>query len=282
MIRLIEAELFKLRKRSMTWILLAVMVAVVVVIYLILLAISNVALPNGRRAGEIVSLLGLPGAIPFAFRLLASFGSALGVVLFASGIGNEYNWRTIRTVLISSESRAKILIAKLIAMGLCVVAGLLIGVAVGFGMSLLTTALGGYRFDFSFFTAGYAWDQFLQLCRTLYIMLPYELLAFLFAIVGKSAMPGIAVGIGAFFLEGIISALMYAAGGWIAQIPAYLINANFNAFNGLNRLPTQLGGAFGGSLATPGIEHAAIVLGAYIAVFLAAAFLTFQKRDVTV
>jgi ABC-2 type transport system permease protein len=280
--RLIGAELFKLRKRAMTWILLAIMTGIIVLLYLILLAISNVSLPNGRRAGDIVALLGLPGAIPFAFSLLASFGSALGVVLVASGVGNEYNWRTIRTVVMSSESRAKLLVAKLVAMGLYIVAGLLIGVAAGFIMSLVTTAIGGYKFDFGFFTAGYAWDQFLQFWRTFYIMLPYELLAFLFAIVGRSAMPGIAVGIGVFFLEGIISALMYVAGGWVADIPAYLINANFSAINRLNQLPTQLGGAFAANLNTPGIAHAAITLAVYIVVFLVAAFYTFQKRDVTV
>ncbi len=282
MTRLIGAELFKLRKRAMTWILLSIMVGIIVVLYLILLAISNVALPNGRRAGDIVALLGLPGAIPFAFSLLGSFGSALGVVLFASGVGNEYNWRTIRTVLISSESRAKLLVAKLVAMGIYVVLGLLIGVVAGFIMSLITTAIGGYQYDFSFLTGRYLWDQVLQLGRTFYIMLPYELLAFLFAIIGRSAMPGIAVGIGTFFLEGIVSALMYAAGGWVADVPAYLINANFAAINRLNRLPTQLGGAFGGNLSTPSLEHAAITLAVYIVVFLAVAFYTFQKRDVTV
>lgn len=282
MIRLIGAELFKLRKRAMTWILLSIMIGMIVVLYLILLAISNVALPNGRRAGDIVALLGLPGAIPFAFSLLGSFGSALGVVLFASGVGNEYNWRTIRTVLISSESRAKLLAAKLVAMGIYAVAGLLIGVAAGFIMSLVTTAIGGYQYDFSFLTGSYLWHQLLQLGRTFYIMLPYELLAFLFAVVGRSAMPGIAVGIGTFFLEGIVSALMYAAGGWVADVPAYLINANFAAINRLNQLPTQLGGAFGGNLTPPSVEHAAITLAIYIVVFLAAAFYTFQKRDVTV
>jgi ABC-2 type transport system permease protein len=281
--RLISAELFKLRKRAMTSILLLIMIGIIIVLYFVLLAISNVRLPGGQTAGNIESLLGLKGALPFAMTLLATFGSALGVVLVASGVGNEYNWRTIRTMLISSESRVKLLGAKLVAMGTYILLGLLIGIVAGFIMSLITTAIAGRTFDFGFFTGTYAWNQFLQFWRTFYIMLPYLLLAFLFAIVGRSAMPGIAVAIGVFFLEGIVSTLMYAAGGWVADIPAYLINANFSAISRLNDLPRGVGGAFeGGLVQLPSTTHAAIALAIYIIIFAGAGFYTFIKRDVTV
>lgn len=284
MSRLLVAEIFKLRKRAMSWILLAIMIGIIILLYFILLAISNVDI-NGQRAGNLESLLGLEGSIPFAFALLASFGSALAVVLMASTVGNEYNWRTIRTMLISSESRTKLLLAKLLAVSLVIVLGLIIGLIAGFIMSIITTAIGGYKYDFSFFTGSYIWNQFLQLWRTFYIMIPYVMLAFLFAIVGRSAMPGIAVGIGVFFLEAIISSLMYTAGGWVARIPAYLINANFNAIQSLNNLPGRVGSGFGGGTAmasyTPSLTHAAITLGIYIVVFIVVGFLVFRKRDVT-
>ena len=283
MTRLFSAEFFKLRKRSMTKILLLIMIGIIIVLYFVLLAISNVSLPGGQRAGNITTLLGLPGALPFALTLMATFGSALAVVLAASMMGNEYNWRTIRTMVISSESRTKLIAAKLLTVLVYILIGLVIGMAAGFLMSLLTTAIGGYRYDFSFFTGSYAWAQFLQLWRTFYIMMPYVLLAFLFAVIGRSAMPGIAVGIGVFFLEGIITTLMRVAGGWVANIPDYLINANFAAINRLNDLPGQVGGAFGGGgNSLPSVTHAAITLAVYIVVFVAAAFYTFNKRDVTV
>jgi ABC-2 type transport system permease protein len=284
MSRLLVAEIFKLRKRAMSWILLAIMIGIIILLYFVLLAISNVDI-NGQRAGNLESLLGLEGAIPFAFALLGSFGSALAVVLMASTVGNEYNWRTIRTMLISSESRTKLLLAKLLAVCLFIVLGLIIGLIAGFIMSIITTAIGGYKYDFSFFTGSYVWNQFVQLWRTFYIMMPYVMLAFLFAIVGRSAMPGIAVGIGVFFLEAIISGLMYTAGGWVSRIPAYLINANFNAIQSLNNLPGRVGSGFGGGTAmasyTPSLMHAAIILGIYIVVFIVVGFLVFRKRDVT-
>ena len=73
------------------------------------------------------------------------------------------------------------------------------------------------------------WAQFLQFWRTFFIIMPFALLGFLMAIVGRSAMPGIATGIGVVFLEEIITAFMRLAGGWIAKVPDYLLNANVSA-----------------------------------------------------
>lgn len=287
MTRLIGAELFKLRKRQMTWILLGVLVGIIVLINFLLLAISKVNLPTGPHAppvGEIQNLLGLPVALPLTISLLSSFGSVLAVILMASSMGSEYNWRTIRTAVISSESRFKLLGAKLISAAILILIGMVLGLAAGFLMGIVTTAIGGYKFDFSFATGTYLWDQFLQFWRTFYILIPYMLLGFMFSIVGRSAMPGIALGIGIIFLEGIITAFMTLAGGWIANIPDYLIAANVRAINSLATLPQgfQAGMGFGGgSERLPSVPHATITLAVYIMLFLIIAFYLFRKRDVT-
>ena len=106
-------------------------------------------------------------------------------------------------------------------------------------MSLITTAIGGYAFDFSFATGGYLWDQFLQFWRTFFVLIPYVLLGFLFAVVGRSAMPGIAlgIGIGILFLESLVTTFMSLAGGWIAKVPDYLLAANVRAITFLAGLP---------------------------------------------
>jgi|GEM_PF-305704 len=282
--RIINAEIFKLRKRPMTRILLAILAGIIIIVNLLLLAISKVTLPTpGEQIGSIQNLLGLPAAIPFALSLVSSFGSVLAVILIASSAGNEYNWRTIRTFIVSCESRFKFLTAKLISAGVFILIGMICGVATGFIMSLITTAIGGYAFDFSFATGSYLWAQFLQFWRTLYVMLPFILLGFLMSIVGRSAMPGIATGIGVFFLESIITTFMRLAGGWIARIPDYLLTANVNALNALADLPRGFQGGFGGSStqALPSPTHAYITLGIYSLVFLALGFYIFRKRDIT-
>ncbi len=286
MTRLVRAELFKLRKRLMTRVLLYVLVGVMVVLYLLLFAVSNISIPahGAEDIGDIQNLLGLPLALPFALSILSSFGTILAVILVASSIGTEYSWRTIRTILICSEGRLKFLVAKLVAAGILILTGMVIGLATGFLMSIITTAIGGYSFDFSFMTSEYLWDQFLQFWRTVYVMMPYTLLGFLLAIVGRSTMPGIALGIGIYFLESIITTFMILAGGWIAEIPNYLLAANVRTITAMNNLPQGFGAGMGGgnfSGQLPDLWQAFVVLGGYSLIFIALAFYLFRKRDVT-
>jgi ABC-type transport system involved in multi-copper enzyme maturation permease subunit len=284
--KIIRAELLKLRKRSLTWILLYVLIGIMVLLHSLLYLISKITIPGQTLpgTGNLQSLLGLPMSIPFALTLLTSFGAVLTVILTASSIGNEYNWRTIRIALISSESRFKFLGAKLISIAIFILIGMVIGLATGFVMGLITTAIGGNSFDFGFLTGGYLWDQFLQFWRTFFVILPFMLFASLFAVVGRSAMPGIAVGIGILFLEPIITSFMTLAGGWVAKIPDYLFTANVNAINALNNLPIPgkfSGGMIGSSSQTPSVSHAFAVLSVYIVIFICVAFYIFRKRDVT-
>ena len=183
-----------------------------------------------------------------------------------------------------SESRFKLLGAKLISTGILVLIGLLVGVATGFIMSLITTAIGSYSFDFSFATGGYLWDQFLQFWRTYFVLIPYVLLGFLFAIVGRSAMLGIALGIGVFFLESLVTTFMSLAGGWIAKVPDYLLAANIRAITSLAGLPEGFSvgmGAGNTSIQMPGVIHAFTALTIYSLVFIVIGFYLFRKRDVT-
>jgi ABC-2 type transport system permease protein len=272
----------------MTRVLLFVLVGITVVLYLLLLAISKVTLPDPEVAmshgiGAIENLLGLPLALPFALSILSSFGGVLAVILSASAIGNEYNWRTIRTMLICSEGRLKLLCAKLVSISIFILIGMVIGLVVGFMMSMITTAIGGYAFDFSFATGEYLWDQFLQFWRTFYVLIPYVLLGFLFAIVGRSVMPGIALGIGVFFLESIVTTFMFLAGGWIAKIPNYLLTANVNTITSISDLPQGIRAGMAARISgqAPEILHASITLAIYSLVFIVVAFLLFRKRDVT-
>jgi ABC-type transport system involved in multi-copper enzyme maturation permease subunit len=281
--RMIGAEFLKLRKRQMTWVLLSILVGIIVLVNLLLLAISKVKTPGtGLGAGNIAALLGLQSAVPFAFSMIASFGTVLAIILTASSMGGEYNWKTIRPALVSRESRFKFIISKLVSLGILILIGMLIAVIAGFIMGLITTGLGGNAYSFGFLTGSYVWTQFLQYWRTFYVIMPFALLGFMMAIVGRSAMPGIATGIGVVFLEAIITTFMTAAGGWIAKVPAYLLNANMTAITALNKLPGRFGGGGGGTDTTiPSLTHAFVILGLYSVIFLVFSFYLFRNRDVT-
>lgn len=284
MTRLIRTELFKLRKRGMTWILLYIMVGIVVLINLLLFAISQISVPARGTGGlaNLADILNLSSSLPFTLFILSSFGAVMAVILMASSVGNEYNWRTIRIALISSEGRLKFLGSKLVAVIILIAIGMVVSLAAGFIMGIVTNTISGHTLNFSFFTGVYSWDQFLQFWRTLVVIMTFTLLGFLFSVVGRSAMPGIAVGVGLLFLEPIITSFMNLAGGWVSDIPKYLFSANAQAINALNNLPSGFG-AFGNAanLQLPSVTQAYTVLGAYMVVFLVVSFFLFKKRDVT-
>jgi len=278
--RLISAELFKLRKRSMTWVLLFVLIGIIVVFYLVLLSIAHGTQGIGQGSEPTQNMLGLSMVTPFVLSLLFPFGIILSVIVITSSIGTEYNWRTIRTMLICSESRLKLLCAKLIAVGILMLIGMVIGIAIGFVMSVITTAIGGYAFDFRFATGEYLWNQFLQFWRSFYVLIPYVLLGFLFAVIGRSSIPGIVLGISEFLLESMITAFLYSAGDWIAEIPKYLLTVNVNAINALGKVPVKVP-VVSASSQMPGLPHAFATVAVYNLVFIVLAIYIFRKRDVT-
>ena len=288
MIRLLNAELFKLRKRLMTRVLLFVLIGITAAACFVLLAISRAFIADTgldmiQGGSGVVNPLGLPMALPLSLSIASSLGVVLAVILSASSIGSEYSWRTMRTMLICSEGRLKLLGAKLIAVAILVLTGMVIGLATGFVTSLITTAIGGYAFDFSFATGQFLWGQFVQFWRVFYVLTPYMLLGFLFAIVARSVMPGIAMSIGVFFLEPIAAAFMGAAGGWIARMPNYLLSANVRAITATGG-PTQLirAGTESSVLSqAPTTAQALITVALYSLAFIAVAFYLFRRRDVT-
>ncbi|OGN99479.1 MAG: hypothetical protein A2Y58_05295 [Chloroflexi bacterium RBG_13_51_52] len=260
----------------MTWVLLSVLIGIVIIFYVVVLIISKNSLPiHGYR-----ETLGFPMVIPFVLSILFPFGIILSVILITSSIGTEYNWRTIRTMLICSESRFKLLGAKLIAVGILMLIGMVAGIAAGFVMSLITTAIGGYAFNFSFVTGGYIWDQFLQFWRSFYVLIPYVLIGFLFTVIGRSSIPGLVLGIGEFFLESMIAGLLRLAGGWMANIPDYLPTVNVNAINALSEVAPKIP-MLGNSSELPGSPQAFVIVAVYDLVFIVIAFYLFRKRDLT-
>ena len=284
--RMISAEILKLNSRTMTKVFLIIIVVIIALSNLLIFAATKnttVTGPGAAGSGGTGPLHNdlLSSAIPSALVILSFFGLFLAAIFTASSVGNEYGWKTIRTELISSESRFKFLTAKLVSITIFILIGMVIGVVVGFITRFVVVGVNGDSLSLSFFTGTYAWNQVLDFLRTFFVIMPYGLLAFLMAIVGRSAMPGTATSIGVFFLESIVTAFMRNVNGWISHVPDYLFSANVNAIQALNNQSSaiQINGN-GGAAALPSAPHAFIVLSIYSLVFLILGYYLFKKRDV--
>jgi len=287
MARLIKAEIYKLSKRSMTYILLLILIGLFALILSITEANPSIMTTETNGINTTVPAVAaniqfLQGAITSTIAMLGGFiGVVLAVVLVANGMGSEYGWNTIRPYLLCSESRSKMFASKLIADAIFVVAGMIIGVITVILLGVLFTAIRGYSWNLGASTLSFTVSQLLDFTRTFYVILPYALLAFLFTVLGRSTAAGIGFGIGASVLETIITGLLSSAHGWLAKIPDYLLSINVSKI-------TSLSGASGGVTVyggpnTPMVTslHSFVVIAVYCVVFTAIAYTIFQRRDVT-
>ncbi|HWO94132.1 MAG TPA: hypothetical protein VNL92_05150, partial [Dehalococcoidia bacterium] len=108
-LRLIDVEVFKLRKRWMTWLLLSVLLVLIVVVYVLLWAVTETLTDTagGRPIGlfgttqlsDVRETLFLEQAVPFGLQMTQIVGTFLGVILASGSVGGEYGWDTVRPFL---------------------------------------------------------------------------------------------------------------------------------------------------------------------------------------
>jgi ABC-type transport system involved in multi-copper enzyme maturation permease subunit len=228
------------------------------------------------------NVLFLKDSITTVMGILGSVGMILAVVLIANATGSEYSWNTMRPYLLCSESRLKMFTAKLITAAIFIVAGMIIGLLTAVALGALFTAIRGYSWSLGMSTMSFTGHELVTFVRTIYVMLPYIMLAFLFTVLGRSTAAGIGFGIGANVLETIITGLLSLGHGWLAKIPNYLLSPNIQKINSLAQTSGGISINMGSSNTTaPSTLHAFIVVAVYCIIFTVIPLVIFQKRDVT-
>ena len=279
MIDQIRAELFKLRKRKMTWIMIIVLAAFFCLIFFAIYGITSN--PPARMPHEgletMRNLITFPDAFTMIFSMAQNIGAILLTIIVASSVGNEYGWGTIRQTLIRKGIRYQYVLSKLVAFIVYALIGIVIAFIIGFCLALLTTQWINGALNWDFMTVSYIGELFTMYGWTFYGLFVYILLAMLFSIVGRSAIVGIGATLGYYFVESIAISIFNQSGGWLSEIPNYLIGHNISAI-----LPaTMMQGPFASSGALPSTLYASITLAIYCVVFLGLSLYLFKRRDVT-
>ncbi len=273
---MLAAELLKVRKRWMPYALLLPLVA--------MLALQTFAAYfagwRGDRDLEALRTAVLPWSLPSLLDLIQYFGASLLAILAASAVGPEHGWGTVRQALIRGQTRSQYLTTKLLGIAVIGAIGFLLAFGIGVGFSAIVTALE----DPDLPGGPSATDVLLMILRAGYGILPYALLAFCLAVVGRSTTLGVAGGLMYVFVEGITLAILGGIGGAAADARGFLIGHNVSALLEFNRIgsfdyvsfalrdptPTDL----------PDPWVAALVLALYCIGFLIISLAIFRRRDV--
>src|SRR6187431_645417 len=130
--RLISAELLKMRRRTATYVMLGVVIGLMVLITAVV----------ASDKGAIQSIAGFPGAYQSALDwALGALGTLLAMAYAAMIAGADWNWGVLRNVIARGESRTRYILAKAVAIAIVLTIGVLIISAVSLAFVVLVGLL---------------------------------------------------------------------------------------------------------------------------------------------
>jgi ABC-type transport system involved in multi-copper enzyme maturation permease subunit len=191
-----------MRKRLATYVVLIVLLVVMALIYL--LTGWAVSTTPGDDLGELF-------AFPDAYATIGSFvfglGSLLAVAYAAAVGGGDWIWGVPRLLIARGESRSRYVIAKALALAGILAIGVVIAFAAGMAFNLIAAAMAGVDAGNPLADDGPA-----ELGRALLLGYPVVLerafIGFAVAMVLRSQLAGVVIGILLYIGEGILVTLL--------------------------------------------------------------------------
>ncbi|MDQ2787589.1 MAG: ABC transporter permease [Chloroflexota bacterium] len=267
---MIRAELFKLRKRPMTWWMLGIMAAITTLVFTINYQIGHHS-TNPRTARNALNNALLPNGVHTAVSAGNALWGTLTIIAVAVVVGNEFQYGTLRTQLAMGLRRMPYVLSKAIAVFLAAIIGLIIIVAFGVGLSVILTAVDGAPMAWS----GAFGQEFWQTLGVQVLGTATRFaLALFITLLARQVVAGVAVVLGYTILEGTITSILTGFGGGWAKAVNFFLTPNQRALMyGLDRSQN-----FNKELFSPPIAIALLV--AYAIIFFIISLVIFNRRDV--
>lgn len=213
MIRLVRAELLKLRKRWATYIVLGIVLGLMALIYLLIGVLAR-----GTSSGAAGLVTGFPAAYGIINQFVFGLGSLLAVAFAAAIAGADWSFGVMRVFIARGESRTRYVLAKAVGLAIVLALGVVIAYAAGMALSAMASSMLGTSVGTPFGPQGLH-DLAASLLLGTFVLLQRAAIGFAVAMVLRSQLAGVVVGIVLYIAEPILSAVLFAlsAGGNIRQ-----------------------------------------------------------------
>jgi ABC-type transport system involved in multi-copper enzyme maturation permease subunit len=229
-------------------------------------------------------LLNMPGVWNVEERFVIQVLAVLGIILAGALVGGEYSLGTVRLMFTRGPSRLQFLIAKIVVLAIYVVPTILFLMLLGTVIGAVMAQLAGIGTGLSFLTAAHFGHLVLFLLLGMLYWFGYMLMALFFGTVGRSTVAGIVGPLVWLALEPVLGNIIAVltsnvSGGlsdFVKAIPDYFFG------NNLSSLLHNQGHAL--SFAEPGPYadgHSLLVIAVYLIVFAGVAGFLTVRRDVT-
>ncbi len=218
----------------------------------------------------------LPDSITEAIGGFSSVGPLLIMVLAASVMGSEYGWGTLRNVLTRGTGRWQLLSAKLLLL-LRLCSDVLIILAVltvvsSFIAGVIPPSETGELAD-----PGEWLDIVVEYLKIVYSLIPFIALSVFLTVLTSSTAVGIAVSIGYYLVEAILSPILNL-NDTLSNLTDYLLVASVNTWNAAPLVEVEVNSVSGEQ--SSDALRAFIVILVYTAVLLGVSFWLFMRRDI--
>jgi len=207
--RLIAAELLKMRRRTMSLVLPLVLVIAMAVVFVVIGSFLGLLLRSDP--GVDGPSLGPIGALQFnvIYAIAGDFVFGLGslfVIIYTGGIvGGDYSWGVLRNAFSRGESRIRYALAKAVALALGVALAALVCLILGALMVLLGGTLLGASFGPLNLDAGI--DFVKAFALGVLVLLERGAIGFVVTVLLRSQIAGIVVGVILYIAEPFIAGL---------------------------------------------------------------------------
>ena len=204
MMRLLGAELLKLRRRWASYVVLGVLLVLMTLVYVL------IGLTSPRGGGLAANLvIRFPSAYAVINQFIFGLGSLLAVSYAAAIGGADWNWGVLRVIVARGEGRSRYIAVKFLGLAIACTVGVLIAYAAGIALTFLGAALAGSSAGDPLAGEGAA-----TLVRSLvfgtFVLLQRAAIGFAVAVLLRSQVAGVVVGIVLYIGESILSTVLVA------------------------------------------------------------------------
>jgi ABC-type transport system involved in multi-copper enzyme maturation permease subunit len=279
----IDAELFKVRRRRMTYVLLLSVALLVLISYV--LVWWGVRSGPGHRRNSLQDWLALKSTMsflrvtPYGLSLERFFATIAGVIFAGSLMGNEYDWRTVGLFSAKGVRRWHFVAAKVVVS----VAFTAVIVLTGYLVALAASAWFSHLYSLPYGNLDLArlGTALASLVRTTVVITPFVLVALLAGTLLRSAGQAVGVTLGVYFFEGIFNAILDRTTGWTSHIPETLLNFNGDSIMRANGTFSSEGaGPFLFGSGDAPVWRAVLIVFLWVSGVLIVGLWTFQRRDI--
>jgi ABC-type transport system involved in multi-copper enzyme maturation permease subunit len=285
-IRLVGAELLKLRRRWASYVVLGVLVVLMALVYLLIGALSSRA--DAEDAAGVGLILRFPNAYAVINQFVFGLGSLLAVAYAAAIGGADWTWGVLRVVVARGEGRSRYVLAKALGIAIALIVGVLIaygaGVLFTFGAASLASVSPGQPLG----TTGTE-TLWMSIILGTFVLLQRAAIGYAVAVLTRSQVAGVVVGIILFLGESILATILTVMslgrgfGGGLAQretqwyqyLPFSIGDSVLSA--AASSLPSDLSEAL---LQPVPLQQAVIGTGVYLVAALAIAALATERAEI--